>query len=78
MCWVIEDFHKVEESEKMKLSQAMKIFMDCGTDYPELKIIALGAAQTARQVVEYDDEMRNRISEIEVLLMEDDEIHQII
>lgn len=78
LCWVIEDFHKVEESEKMKLSQAMKIFMDCGTDYPELKIITLGAAQTARQVVEYDDEMRNRISEIEVLLMEDDEIHQII
>lgn len=78
LCWVIEDFHKVEESEKMKLSQLMKIFMDCGTDYPELKIIALGAAQTARQVVEYDDEMQNRVSEIEVQLMEENEIHKII
>lgn len=78
LCWVIEDFHKVEESEKQKLSQLMKIFMDCGADYPNLKIITLGAVQTARQVVEYDDEMRNRVSEIEVNLMDADEILEII
>ncbi len=78
LCWVIEDFHKVEESEKQKLSQVMKIFMDCGAEYPCVKIITLGAVHTARQVVEYDDEMRNRVSEIEVQLMEQDEILQII
>lgn len=78
LCWVIEDFHKVDEVEKKKLSQVMKIFMDCGADYPELKIIALGAVQTARQVVEYDDEMRNRVSEIEITLMNSDEILKII
>lgn len=78
LCWVIEDFHKVDEPEKKRLSQVMKIFMDCGADYPQLKIITLGAVQTARQVVEYDDEMRNRISEIEVNLMEPDEIIKII
>lgn len=78
LCWVIEDFHKVEDLEKTKLSQTMKIFMDCGTDYPELKIIALGATQTARQVVEYDEEMQNRVSEIEVQLMDDNEIRKII
>jgi energy-coupling factor transporter ATP-binding protein EcfA2 len=78
LCWVIEDFHKVEETEKQKLSQVMKIFMDCGAEYPCVKIITLGAVHTARQVVEYDDEMRNRVSEIEVQLMEQDEILQII
>ena len=70
LCWVIEDFHKVDEVEKKKLSQVLKIFMDCGAEYPQLRIITLGAVQTARQVVEYDDEMRNRVSEIEIHLME--------
>ncbi|WP_210546967.1 ATP-binding protein [Rhodoferax sp. PAMC 29310] len=76
--WVIEDFHKVDDPEKKKLSQVMKIFMDCGAEYPLLKIITLGAVQTARQVVEYDDEMRNPVSEIEIHLMEHDEILKII
>jgi hypothetical protein len=68
----------VDDGEKKKLSQVMKIFMDCGLEYPQVKIIALGAVQTARQVVEYDDEMRNRVSEIEIHLMEPDEILKII
>lgn len=78
LCWVIEDFHKVDEAEKPKLSQIMKIFMDCAVDYQKVKIITLGAVQTARQVVEYDDEMRNRVSEIEVQLMNEFEITEII
>lgn len=78
LCWVIEDFHKVDDVEKKKLSQVMKIFMDCGAEYPQLRIITLGAVQTARQVVEYDDEMRNRVSEIEIQLMEPGEILEII
>ncbi len=78
LCWMIEDFHKVEGAEKTKLSQFMKIFMDFGMDFPDLKIIALGAVETARQVVEYDQEMRNRIAEIEVPLMSEDEIRKII
>ena len=64
--------------KKKKLSQVMKIFMDCGAEYPQLRIITLGAVQTARQVVEYDDEMRNRVSEIEIQLMEPLEILEII
>lgn len=77
-CWVLEDFHKIDSSEKTQLSQLMKVFMDMSDDYPELKIIALGAVDTARQVVEYDDEMRNRVAEISVPLMSSDEISQII
>lgn len=77
-CWVLEDFHKIDASEKVQLSQLMKVFMDMSDDYPELKIIALGAVNTARQVVEYDDEMRNRVAEISVPLMSADEITKII
>lgn len=77
-CWVLEDFHKVDESEKDQLSQLMKVFMDLADDYPDLKIIALGAVDTARQVVDYDPEMRNRVAEIQVSLMTEAEIEAII
>ncbi|WP_423680866.1 hypothetical protein [Undibacterium sp. WLHG33] len=77
-CWVLEDFHKIEESEKSKLSQLMKIFMDLADEYNDLKIIALGAVDTARQVVDYDPEMRNRVAEVRVDLMSESEIMDII
>ena len=77
-CWILEDFHKIDESEKTKLSQLMKVFMDMADDYPELKIISLGAINTARQVIDYDREMTNRVGEIHVELMTNDEIKSII
>lgn len=77
-CWILEDFHKMDESEKSKLSQIMKVFMDKSADYPNLKIVALGAVNTGREVVAYDHEMRNRISEIEVTLMKTKELKEII
>ncbi|HKB66124.1 MAG TPA: hypothetical protein VKC61_09740 [Pyrinomonadaceae bacterium] len=76
-CWVLEDFHKMLPAEKAKLAQVMKVFMDMSDHYRELKIIAIGAVDTAREVVEYDAEMRNRVSEIHVPLMRDEEILQI-
>lgn len=77
-CWVIEDFHKIESGEKVALAQMMKVFMDMSDEYENLKIIAIGAVDTARQVVDYDPEMRNRISEIHVPLMDEGERWQII
>lgn len=77
-CWLLEDFHKVDDQEKQKISQIMKVFMDLADEYPTLKIIALGAVNTARQVIEYDEEMKNRVSEIPVSLMTDEEIKKII
>jgi hypothetical protein len=78
LCWVIEDFHKVDDTEKAKLSQLMKVFMDCAVDYSTVRIIALGAVGTARQVVEFDAEMRNRVAEVEVDLMTEAEISAVI
>lgn len=77
-CWVLEDFHKIDAGEKEKLSQLMKVFMDLSDDYQDLKIIALGAVDTARQVVDYDHEMRNRVAEVQVNLMTSQEITAII
>ena len=47
-------------------------------DYPELKLVAIGAVGTARQVVEYDNEMNNRVAEIFVPYMNNYEIELII
>jgi energy-coupling factor transporter ATP-binding protein EcfA2 len=77
-CWVLEDFHKMDQLEKIKLSQIMKVFMDSSVDYPDLKIIAVGAVDSAREVVKYDPEMKQRVSEIYVPLMNDNEIAKII
>jgi hypothetical protein len=52
--------------------------MDMAHTYRELKIIAIGAVDTARQVVQYDSEMRNRVAEIHIPLMVEDEIKEII
>jgi hypothetical protein len=77
-CWIIEDFHKVQQSEKVKLSQMMKVFMDSAMQYPDVKLIALGAVETAREVVAYDNEMKNRVAEIHVPLMTQPELNKIM
>jgi len=77
-CWVLEDFHKIEEKYKTSLSQMMKVFMDMSDRYPDLKIIALGAVNTAREVVQYDNEMSKRVAEIHVEPMSSDEIKEVI
>ncbi|MFP9098855.1 ATP-binding protein [Flavobacterium sp. RHBU_24] len=78
LVWVIEDFHKIEESHKKQMAQIMKVFMDASTEFSNLKIIAIGAVNSAREVVQYDSEMRSRISEIEVPLMSHDTLKRII
>ncbi|SIR32390.1 hypothetical protein SAMN05421545_3129 [Pontibacter lucknowensis] len=77
-CWVLEDFHKIKGADKTRTSQLMKVFMDMSLDYPELKLIAIGAVGTARQVIEYDKEMNNRVAEISVPYMSNSEIISII
>ena len=77
-CWILDDFHKIDEAHKQELSQLMKVFMDKSIDFPELKIVCVGAVNTARQVVQYDKEMKGRVAEIKVPLMEHTEISKII
>jgi len=77
-CWVLEDFHKVGVGEKAKLSQIMKVFMDSAATYPDVKIIAIGAVDSAREVIQYDPEMRNRVAEIAVPLMTQEELTQVL
>jgi energy-coupling factor transporter ATP-binding protein EcfA2 len=78
LCWVIEDFHKMPPEQKELFAQSLKVFSDVSTSYPDVKTITIGATETARQVVEYDPEMINRVSELHVPLMTAAELHRII
>jgi energy-coupling factor transporter ATP-binding protein EcfA2 len=77
-CWVVEDFHKLPSTEKKFLSQSMKLIMDLGQNYPKFKTIVIGAVATARDVIENDPEMTNRVAEISVPLMTDEELEELI
>jgi GTPase SAR1 family protein len=72
-CWIVEDFHKVPEDEKRHLSNSMKLFMDM-----EAKVVAIGAVGAARQVIELNREMYNRVAEIYVDMMTDKQLEKII
>lgn len=76
--WVIEDFHKVPDEEKRKISQMMKLFMDKAKDYEKTKIVVLGAVDYGYEVVQHDVELNNRVSEVEVPLLTPSEITMII
>ena len=56
----------------------MKVFMDTAVDFPKVKVIAIGAVDTARDVVECDPEMNTRISEISVPLLTTEELGEIL
>jgi energy-coupling factor transporter ATP-binding protein EcfA2 len=78
LCWVIEDFHKPDESEKTQMNQTLKIFSDLASEFRRVKIVAIGATETAREVVEYEPEMANRVDEILVPLLDDDELRMLL
>lgn len=76
--WVIEDFHKVEDVEKTKLSQILKVFMDTANQYRYLKIVCIGAVATARELIQYDPDLSNRVGELYVPLLTDVELKKIV
>lgn len=75
--WIIEDFHKVEENEKKKIADVLKIFVDTSNEYEDVKIVCIGAVGTARELVELDTNLSSRIAEIYVPLLNDTELTEI-
>ena len=76
--WIIEDFHKVVEHEKKRIADVIKIFIDAANDYPNMKIVCIGAVATARELIELDNNLNNRIAEQPVPLLTDKEIETFI
>lgn len=76
--WVIEDFHKIQVEEKVRLADVLKIFIDAANDFPCVKIICIGAVGSARELVNFDTNLYTRISELYVPLLSEAEIKEII
>lgn len=75
--WIIEDFHKVAESEKKKIADVLKVFMDASFHSPLVKIVCIGAVGTARELVELESNLSSRVAEIFVPLLNNQELIQI-
>lgn len=76
--WIIEDFHKVEDNEKQRIADVIKFFIDTANDFSDVKIICIGAVGTARELIEFDNNLNNRVAELFVPLLTDDEIEAIV
>lgn len=76
--WIIEDFHKIPIAEKQRIADVLKIFIDSANDFADVKIICIGAVDTARELIQLDSNLFPRISEIHVPLLTDEEIRCII
>lgn len=75
---VIEDFHKLPEEEKKRLADLLKVFIDQANKYPELKVVCIGAVDTAREIVKLDNNLKQRVYECEIPLLTDTEIKEIV
>lgn len=76
--WIIEDFQNVQENERATIIDIVKIFSDQSVHYKDLKIICIGAESTARQIVDFDEGMKERVVEIQVPLFEVDQVYSIV
>lgn len=75
---ILEDFHKVKDEEKTKLADCIKIFVDAANDYPETKVICIGAVDSPREMIEQGADLYPRVSEIQVPMLSDEELKSLI
>lgn len=76
--WIIEDFHKVTDEEKKRIADVVKVFIDTANDLPNVKIVCIGAVGTARELIDLDNNLNNRVAELLVPLLTDTEIENIV
>lgn len=77
-CWIIEDFHKLGSSDRQKLADCLKVFVDQGSKYPKTKVICIGVVGSVHDLLTFDTNLNTRVAEIEVPLLSDEENRQLI
>lgn len=76
--WIIEDFHKVNAEEKKRIADMLKIFVDVANQYSTTKVICIGACESASELVQFNPDLKNRVSEVRVPLLTENYIRNII
>ncbi|KJL45629.1 hypothetical protein RR49_00038 [Microbacterium ginsengisoli] len=78
LVWVIEDFHKVSPETRNRLADAMKVFSDESLNYPRLRMIVLGVAETAGEILRAPSNMGGRLADIPIPPLGDDDLGQLL
>lgn len=76
--WIIEDFHKVNAIEKKRIADMLKIFVDSANQYRISKVVCIGACESASELIQFDPNLKNRISEIRIPLLTENYIRHIV
>lgn len=78
LSWVIEDFHKVAETERTKLAHALKVFADEGARYESTRVIVLGVSESVDELVAGATNVGSRLVDIQVPPLGHDELGKIL
>ncbi|CAH0150565.1 hypothetical protein SRABI98_00766 [Microbacterium sp. Bi98] len=76
--WVIEDFHKMEKSERSKIAHALKVFSDEGGKYVSTRVIVLGVSESVDELVTDATNVKNRLVDIHVAPLDHNELGKIL
>lgn len=75
---ILEDFHKVSDVEKIRIADLIKVFMDEANNYPDLKVVCIGAVESPRELIRKEADLHNRVSELEIPMLSDKELKTLI
>ena len=78
LVWILEDFHKVADEEKKRIADLLKIFVDNANDYKIAKVVCIGACENAADLVKLEPDLKTRVDEIKVHMLNEEEIRKLI
>lgn len=78
LIWVIEDFHKVQISEKNRLADLLKIFVDTANDYENTKVICIGVSDSAQELIKLNPDIAARVAQVSIPMLNSIEIQSIV
>lgn len=78
LCWYIEDVHHLRPQERLRLAVAMDAFKNESNNFPSVRVILVGVAATAKELVELNPSMRDRCRMIEIPRMNPGELRKIL
>lgn len=76
--WVIEDLHKVNAATKQAMSDLLKVFSDESRTSPLTAVLALGASETASDILQSPANMTGRLASVELPPLTKDELRSIL
>lgn len=78
LSWVVEDFHKMETSERNRLAHALKVFADEGSKFPATRVIVIGVSDSVDELVDPSFNVGSRLVDVQVPPLDEEELRKIL